>query len=131
MFTNPPIGTVGLTEAEAVEKYGDVDVFTSTFRPMKSTISGNPVRTFVKILVDAATDKVIGLHMCGEDGPEIMQVSAAKLALTKSLKLNESIGRHVPHGVSRIWSFFIMRQFCPCDVVIETGERHRSAWRTE
>jgi hypothetical protein len=59
-----------------VAQYGDVDVFCSSFRPMKATISGSPVRTFVKILVDAATDKVVGMHMCGEDGPEIMQVRA-------------------------------------------------------
>mgnify|MGYP001806722536 FL=1 len=64
----------GLTEEQAVEQYGDVDVYTSSFRPMRNTISGSPLRTFMKLVVDAASDKVVGCHMVGEDSAEIMQV---------------------------------------------------------
>lgn len=61
---------------QAIESFGDVDVFTANFKPLKATLSGLPDRVFMKLLVCAKTDKVIGLHMCGEDAPEIMQVYA-------------------------------------------------------
>jgi glutathione reductase (NADPH) len=64
----------GLTEEQAVQQYGDVDVYTSSFRPMRNTISGSPLRTFMKLVVDATTDKVMGCHMVGDDSAEIMQV---------------------------------------------------------
>jgi glutathione reductase (NADPH) len=75
VFTQPPIGTVGYSEEKAIEEFGDIDVYTSSFRPMKVTLSGLPEKTFVKIIVDATTDKVVGIHMCGDGSPEIMQVS--------------------------------------------------------
>lgn len=59
---------------QAIEKFGDVDVYTSTFRPMKATLSGLPEKTFMKIIVEATCDKVIGMHMCGDETPEILQV---------------------------------------------------------
>lgn len=65
----------GLTEEQAVKQYGDVDIYTSSFRPMRNTISGSPLRTFMKLVVDAATDKVVGCHMVGDDSAEIMQVT--------------------------------------------------------
>lgn len=58
-----------------MQQYGDVDIYTSSFRPMRNTISGSPLRTFMKLVVDAASDKVVGCHMVGEDSAEIMQVS--------------------------------------------------------
>jgi len=64
----------GLTEAQAVAQYGDVDIYTSSFRPMRNTISGSPQRTFMKILVDAKTDVVVGIHIVGEDSAEMIQV---------------------------------------------------------
>lgn len=64
----------GLTEEQAVKQYGDVDIYTSSFRPMRNTISGSPLRTFMKLVVDAASDKVVGCHMVGDDSAEIMQV---------------------------------------------------------
>lgn len=64
----------GLTEEQAVAQYGDVDIFTSTFRPMRNTISGSPLRTMMKLVVDAGSDKVVGCHMVGDDSAEIMQV---------------------------------------------------------
>jgi glutathione reductase (NADPH) len=77
MFIGESLGccaTQGLTEEQAVQQYGDVDIYTSSFRPMRNTISGSPVRTFMKLVVDAASDKVVGCHMVGEDSAEIMQV---------------------------------------------------------
>lgn len=59
---------------QAVKEYGDVDVFIANFRPLKATLSGLPDRIFMKLIVCAKTRKVLGLHMCGEDSPEIVQV---------------------------------------------------------
>lgn len=64
----------GLTEEQAVSQYGDVDVYTSSFRPMRNTISGSAMRTFMKLIVDANSDVVLGCHMVGDDSAEIMQV---------------------------------------------------------
>ncbi|CAO2818830.1 unnamed protein product [Amaranthus hypochondriacus] len=95
VFSQPPIGQVGLTEEQAIESFGDVDVFTANFRPLKATLSGLPDRVFMKLLVCAKTDKVIGLHMCGEDAPEIMQgfAVAVKAGLTKA-DFDATIGIH-------------------------------------
>lgn len=57
---------------QGVEKFGDVDVYTSTFRPIKATLSGLPGKTFMKLIVDVASDKVVGMHMCGDETPEIL-----------------------------------------------------------
>lgn len=59
---------------QAIKDYGDVDIYTSNFRPMKATLSGLPDRVFMKIIVCAKTNKVLGVHMCGDDSPEIIQV---------------------------------------------------------
>lgn len=59
---------------QAVEQYGDVDIFTANFRPLKATLSGLPDRVLMKLIVSAKTNKVLGLHMCGDDAAEIMQV---------------------------------------------------------
>lgn len=64
----------GLTEEQAIAQHGDVDIYTSSFRPMRNTISGSPMRTFMKLIVDANTDVVLGCHMVGDDSAEIMQV---------------------------------------------------------
>lgn len=62
---------------QAIEEHGDVDIYTANFRPLKATLSGLPNRVFMKLVVCAKTNKVLGLHMCGEDSPEIMQVSVS------------------------------------------------------
>jgi glutathione reductase (NADPH) len=95
VFTQPPIGTVGYTEEKAIEEFGDIDVYTSSFRPMKVTLSGLPEKTFVKIIVDATTDKVVGIHMCGDGSPEIMQgfAVAVKAGLTKK-QFDSTVGIH-------------------------------------
>ncbi|KAI4349447.1 hypothetical protein L6164_010034 [Bauhinia variegata] len=95
VFSQPPIGQVGLTEEQAVKQYGDVDIFTANFRPLKATLSGLPDRVFMKLVVWAKTNKVLGLHMCGEDSPEIVQgfAVAIKAGLTKA-DFNTTVGIH-------------------------------------
>lgn len=61
---------------QAIETYGDVDVYTSNFKPLRATLSGLPDRVYMKVIVCAKTNKVLGVHMCGEDAPEIIQVCA-------------------------------------------------------
>ncbi|MBA0585877.1 hypothetical protein Gorai_016638, partial [Gossypium raimondii] len=74
VFSIPPLSVVGLSEEQAIEQAnGDVLVFTSTFNPMKNTVSGRQEKTVMKLVVDAETDKVLGASMCGPDAPEIMQ----------------------------------------------------------
>ena len=79
VFSQPHIGTCGYTESEAVEEFKDVDVFTSAFKPMRSGFIGKEQRGYYKIIVDAATDKVVGMHMLGPDSGEIMQARRAAL----------------------------------------------------
>jgi glutathione reductase (NADPH) len=79
VFSNPPIGTVGLTEAEAAKR-GEIDVYVSSFKPLKHTLSGRGAeRTFMKLIVDRASERVLGLHMVGADAPEIVQGFAVAL----------------------------------------------------
>ncbi|OVA05338.1 Pyridine nucleotide-disulfide oxidoreductase [Macleaya cordata] len=95
VFSQPPIGQVGLTEEQAIQEYRDIDVFTANFRPLKATLSGLPDRVFMKLIVCAKTNKVLGLHMCGEDSPEIVQgfAVAVKAGLTKA-DFDSTIGIH-------------------------------------
>ncbi|KAF8394335.1 hypothetical protein HHK36_020543 [Tetracentron sinense] len=95
VFSQPPIGQVGLSEEQAIQEYGDIDVFTANFRPLKATLSGLPDRVFMKLIVCAKTNKVIGLHMCGEDSPEIVQgfAVAVKAGLTKA-DFDSTVGIH-------------------------------------
>jgi len=73
VFSTPEIGTVGISEAMAREKFGRVDVYKSTFRAMKHTLSGRDEKTMMKIIVDPATDKVLGVHVIGPASGEIIQ----------------------------------------------------------
>ena len=86
VFSNPPLGSVGMTEAQARNAYGQVRVFTSDFRPMRNVLAGRNERALYKLIVDASTDKVVGAHMIGPDAPEILQAVAiaVKAGLTKS-----------------------------------------------
>ncbi|XP_073109800.1 glutathione reductase, chloroplastic isoform X2 [Elaeis guineensis] len=95
VFSQPPIGTVGLTEEKAIQEYGDVDIYTANFRPLKATLSGLPDRVFMKIIVCTSTNKVLGVHMCGEDSPEIIQgiAVAVKAGLTKA-DFDATVGIH-------------------------------------
>jgi glutathione reductase (NADPH) len=85
VFSQPPIGAVGLSEAAAVAAFGAVEVYATTFRPLKHTLSGRNQRTLVKLVVDEASRRVVGAHMVGPDAPEIIQgiAIAVKAGLTK------------------------------------------------
>lgn len=95
VFSQPPIGQVGLSEEQAIEEYGDVDIFTANFRPLKATLSGLPDRVFMKLIVCVKTNKVLGVHMCGEDAPELVQgfAVAVKAGLTKA-DFDATVGIH-------------------------------------
>jgi glutathione reductase (NADPH) len=86
VFSNPPLGSVGMTEAQARNAFGQVKVYTSDFRPMKNVLAGRNERALYKLVVDAATDRVVGAHMIGPDAPEILQAVAiaVKAGLTKA-----------------------------------------------
>lgn len=85
VFSNPPLAGVGFTEDEAREKFGDIKVFKSDFRAMKNVLAGRKERALYKMIVDVATDKVVGLHLIGPDSAEILQAAAiaVKAGLTK------------------------------------------------
>ena len=73
VFSQPPVGTVGLTEAQARERFPKVDVYRSRFSPLKHTLTGGNETTMMKLIVDRASDRVLGLHMVGADAGEILQ----------------------------------------------------------
>jgi glutathione reductase (NADPH) len=94
VFSIPPIGTVGLTEAEAARR-GEAKIFLTRFTPMRHNISGRVRKTLMKLVVDAATDKVIGAHMLGEDAPEILQgIGVAIIAGATKADFDRTIGIH-------------------------------------
>uniref|UniRef100_A0A7S1IQI1 Glutathione reductase n=1 Tax=Eutreptiella gymnastica TaxID=73025 RepID=A0A7S1IQI1_9EUGL len=95
VFSNPPLGTVGITEAEAAASYDRVAVFKSGFRPMVHTLTGSSTRVVMKLIVDVATDKVLGVHMCGPEAAEILQgmAVAVKMGATKH-DFDSTIGIH-------------------------------------
>ena len=95
VFSQPPVGTVGDTESQAIAKYGKVEVYQSTFRPMKHTLSGRNEKTYMKLLVDAASQKVVGAHMVGPDAPEIIQgIGIAVVAGLTKQQFDETVGIH-------------------------------------
>ncbi|MBD2859263.1 glutathione-disulfide reductase [Spongiibacter sp. KMU-158] len=95
IFCHPNVATVGLSEEQAREQYGEIAVFTSDFRHLKHTLSGNPTRTFLKLIVDKQSDKVLGAHMMGEEAGEIIQglAVAIKAGATKA-DFDSTIGIH-------------------------------------
>lgn len=95
VFSNPPVATVGLSEAAAEAQYGEVHVYESRFNPMRNTISGRQERTYMKLIVHPKTDKILGCHMLGPDGPEIMQglAIAMRAGATKD-HFDRTIGIH-------------------------------------
>jgi len=100
VFTHPNIGTVGYSEADARKEFGDdsgggITVFKSEFKALKHTLSGSTERTFMKLLVETATDRVVGLHMVGSDAGEIVQgfAVAMKAGATKAM-FDSTIGIH-------------------------------------
>jgi glutathione reductase (NADPH) len=95
VFSQPPIGTVGPTEAAARETYAEIDVFRSTFRALKHTLTGREERTLMKLIVDRATDRVVAAHMVGADAGEIIQgfAVALKCGATKA-QFDATLGIH-------------------------------------
>jgi glutathione reductase (NADPH) len=85
VFSTPEIGTVGLSEAAAREGHAIVDLYKTSFRPMKQTISGGSQKTMMKLLVDGLSNKVVGCHILGDDAAEIIQsvAIAMKMGATK------------------------------------------------
>jgi glutathione reductase (NADPH) len=86
VFSEPEVGVIGLTEAQARERLARVDVYKTSFRPMKATLSGRQTRSFMKLLVDGITDRVVGCHIVGPDAGELIQVIgvAVKMGATKA-----------------------------------------------
>lgn len=95
VFSHPPLAGVGLTEGEARNKLGSVKVYTADFRPMKNVLAARNERALYKIVVDAASDRIVGAHMIGPDAPEILQVLAVavKAGLRKA-QLDEVVAIH-------------------------------------
>ncbi len=95
VFSHPPIASVGLTEGEARDKLGAYKTYASDFRPMKNVLAGRNERSLYKLIVDEATDQVVGLHMIGPDAPEILQAAAiaVKAGLTKA-QFDETVALH-------------------------------------
>ncbi len=95
VFCQPNIGTVGLTEEQAVEQYGEIEVYQSEFKPMKHTLSGRKERTMMKLLVDKSTDVVVGVHMVGPEAGEIIQgIAVAIIAGATKAQFDKTIGIH-------------------------------------
>lgn len=95
VFTHPSIGTVGMGEALAREVYGQISVFRSEFKALKHTLSGSTERTLMKLIVDQASDRVVGVHMVGAEAGEIVQgfAVALKAGATKAV-FDSTIGIH-------------------------------------
>ncbi len=95
VFTHPNIGTVGYSEADARQEFGKISVYRSDFKALKHTLSGSTERTLMKLLVDDASDRVVGLHMVGPDAGEIVQgfAVAMKAGATKAI-FDSTIGIH-------------------------------------
>jgi glutathione reductase (NADPH) len=86
VFSEPELGVIGLTEQQARERLAKVDIYKTSFRPMKATLSGRATRVFMKLVVDGATDRVVGCHIAGPHAGELIQVLgiAVKLGATKA-----------------------------------------------
>lgn len=110
VFSQPPVGAVGLTERQARAAYRTIDVYRTRFKPMKNTLAGRDERTMMKLIVDRASDRVLGCHMVGADAPEIIQglAIALKCGATKR-QFDQTIGIHP----SAAEEFVTMRERVP------------------
>jgi glutathione reductase (NADPH) len=99
VFCQPEMANVGLSEEEARMTLGELRVFTSAFTPMKYTLAGRKQRTFMKLIVEAATDRVVGCHMVGDDAAELIQglAVAVKAGATKA-QFDATVGIHPTAG---------------------------------
>ena len=95
VFSHPPLAGVGLTESQARTQLGSIKVYTSDFRPMKNVLANRNERALFKLVVDDATDRIVGAHMIGPDAPEILQVLAVAVkARLKKSQLDECVAIH-------------------------------------
>jgi len=95
VFSNPTIATVGLSEERARERCGKVDIYKTAFRSLKHTMGASEEKIFMKLVVDAATQRVVGAHMLGPDAGEIIQgiAIAVKMGATKA-QFDATLGIH-------------------------------------
>ena len=95
VFSQPALASVGLTEAAAHDRHGELDVYISEFSALKHTLSGSEERSFMKLIVDKASDRVVGAHMAGPEAGEIIQglAIAIKMGATKA-QFDATIGIH-------------------------------------
>ncbi len=95
VFSQPPVASVGLTEAEARARLGALDIYRSSFRPMRHTLTDNQEKTMMKLVVERASQKVVGVHMVGVDTPEMLQgiAVAIKAGATKR-HFDSTVGIH-------------------------------------
>jgi glutathione reductase (NADPH) len=95
VFSHPPLAGVGMTESQARHKLGSVKIYTSDFRAMKNVLADRHERSLYKLVVDAANDVIVGIHMIGPDAPEILQIAAVavKARLTKA-QFDETVALH-------------------------------------
>jgi glutathione reductase (NADPH) len=86
VFSQPPIGTVGMTETEALAQHEEIDIYRANFLPLRQALSGRNERTLIKLIVDSASQRVLGAHMVGADAPEIIQglAIAIRMGATKA-----------------------------------------------
>ena len=100
VFTDPEIGTVGLTEDEARQTHKEIDIYKSRFRPLKNTLSGRDEQMVIKLIVDGESDRIVGCHVLGPDAGEIVQavaialhMGATKADFDATMALHPSSGR--------------------------------------
>jgi glutathione reductase (NADPH) len=80
VFSSPEIGVIGHNE-DVARRHGEIDVYKTSFRPMKATLSGRDERVFMKLLVDRASDKVVGVHIMGHDAGEMIQLAGVAVTM--------------------------------------------------
>jgi len=95
VFSSPPVATVGLTENEARQRYRQIDIYRTRFRPMKYTLGSNEEKTLMKLVVDSESDRILGVHMVGLDAAEIIQGFAVALQAGATKKtFDRTVGIH-------------------------------------
>jgi glutathione reductase (NADPH) len=95
VFSHPNVASIGLSEEDARKSHGAVEIYRSTFRPLKHTLSGRDEKTMMKLIIDKASRKILGLHVMGLDAPEIVQgfAVAIKAGATKD-DFDATVGIH-------------------------------------
>jgi glutathione reductase (NADPH) len=114
VFTDPPIATIGMTEADAAAQ-GPVDIYESEFRPMKTAFAGGSTRTYMKLVVDGLSDRVLGVHMLGADAPEIVQSLAVAITCGATKR---DFDRTIAVHPTAAEEFVLMREPRPAQSVV-------------